>query len=250
MLSQSIDTLGWCNEFRSEKNKYEVESKLGKGLTSVVWKSGDRAVKHYSIKYRHTKEIESANLELLTQIDGVPTLIDKGTDFIVMTPVGTALSNNNWCESQIRSLFTTLEAIHSRGLVHRDLRLSNLATYLHNQQAQTLILDWGFATKANEEVDYRGCLHFAHEEVLNSPKFPKISSLPKHDLCMLVKVFHSMIFNTGDDLVALGQEKEKILSYWNSVIKPNSLWTNMLQRCESLDYEFISSELCKNFSTK
>jgi len=247
LLSQSIDTLGWCNEFQSETNKYEVESKLGKGLTSVVWKSGDRAVKHYSVNYCHTKELESSNLELLAHIDGVPTLIDKGTDFIVMTPVGTALSNN-WMESQIRSLFTTLQAVHARGLVHRDLRLSNIATYLRNQQAEALILDWGFAVKAGEEVDYRGSLHFAHEEVLNSPNFPKVTSLPKHDLCMLVKVFHSMILNTGDALNAFGQDRKKISSYWNSAIMPDSLWKTLLSRCESLDYLFISSELCKNFS--
>lgn len=91
MLCAPFHLLGYqVSQFQSELSCYEVSQRLGAGITASVWKANDLAVKHYLPQYQHLRDHEAKILTSLSTLSNpaIPTLVDSGTDFIVIRPVG------------------------------------------------------------------------------------------------------------------------------------------------------------------
>jgi predicted Ser/Thr protein kinase len=240
LLSQLPELLGWCGQFVVNARTYDVEKKLGEGLTSTVWESEGCAIKQYRADFKDIKLDEIRFLKLMTEIENVPHLVEIGDDFIIMEPVGKKIEI--LCKYHIRSLLKTLEAVHALGIVHRDVRLTNIVEL----NGAVLLLDWGYATNANMSAPYRGSIHYASNDILASNDFPNIVAIPQHDLYMLVRVVY--VYITHFDISQFAKDdRVGLANHWNTAL--TGLWSPFDNFCDKLDYASLSSLLCDLFGS-
>eukprot|EP00980_Cylindrotheca_fusiformis_P000816 scaffold210_cov103-Cylindrotheca_fusiformis.AAC.1 len=64
-------------------------------------------------------------------------------------------------EVMVRKVFEALEYAHNKGYVHLDIRPENII--VDCQQNNVMVSDWGVASKLGEEIGFRGCFPYAHD---------------------------------------------------------------------------------------
>jgi hypothetical protein len=81
-----------------------------------------------------------------------------------------------------------MDYAHGKGWAHLDIHPSNIIV---TKSCEVLLIDWGCAAKMeNEIVGFRGCLTFAHDELLlRKDKSMKWAPMKKHDEASLAFTF-------------------------------------------------------------
>lgn len=139
------------------------------------------------------------------------------------------------------SILCILKSAHSHGIVHRDLRLTNI---LITDDGQPLLIDWGYAAPVGIAAPHRGSLHYASNEILTSDLE---SIIPKaaDDLHMLFKVTYVHFF--GSDGLPTADDPLAIAAFWDTKLE-SPFYQNILKACDLCDYDLLSS-LCQFIPT-
>jgi len=105
-------------------------------------------------QYKEQLQNELTLLQLfeVRKIPLLPRIIDSVEDFLVIQPLGDPFKK--FSLKSLINFFKTLKEVHSAGYIHRDIRSTNLIQY-HDD---VYLIDWGFACKIGENIDFAGKL--------------------------------------------------------------------------------------------
>ena len=145
--------------------QYDYTSYLGAGASSSVlcYYQGNEsvAVKFYDGVAMDILERESEILRKLEGVNGVPKIVLRGENHLVITPVGRKLHSSDFSADLLQKYIQVVKDIHQKGVLHMDLRLPNLM--LQDDGKTPLIVDFGFAR--TEEGPLSKLLGGANEKV-------------------------------------------------------------------------------------
>lgn len=114
-----------------------ISSFLGSGLTSTVYKCDNFLGQAVAVKifkgrgcFHELAREEGAHLNQLKGVPGVPTFVAAASDgsFLLLSPVGKRVPKEvpKQAKDHWPGIVDALEGAHSKGLVHRDVRLGNI----------------------------------------------------------------------------------------------------------------------------
>ncbi|MFO0677817.1 MAG: serine/threonine-protein kinase [Polyangiaceae bacterium] len=154
---------------------YRLVAPLGRGASSVVWLAEDeRTGTTVAVKALHPSDSARAKFEerferevrILGRLHGasgvrlVASGDHGGVPFVVMEHVrGITLARLlrrkghlglPFVGHLVRSLLATLAAVHAEGVVHRDVKPSNLVVEGTTDRARLALVDFGLATSVDE----------------------------------------------------------------------------------------------------
>lgn len=171
------------------KNRYEIVELLGKGGFGTTYKAIDHLVNRF-VAIKCSEGSMSHEARILKALNNVPNIshiydyfsYDKKY-FIVMKLIhGKALSafradsggtiSINVLKELLPSALITLDQMHERGIVHRDISPGN---FLVNDDNQLVLIDFGSATSIKEN-SLRSNIIFTHKG-LDAPENNKLSEL-------------------------------------------------------------------------
>lgn len=242
LLSAPLDSLGFNRPiFEVDNRAYHVKSLLGEGLTSSVWSDGTVAIKQYKPKYYDIQQNEVAILETLATLNSpnLPKLVDKGNRFIVMSPLGTSFLPIT--RRSVKAVLNILKQAHEVGIVHRDLRLSNIIKV----GDEIVLIDWGFASEHSKQpVSFRGNIHCAAPDVLEA-NLDTYVPYPKHDLHTFARAIYveTLKDSPGDTL-----DRLQIAEFWDKAFVEGA-WKKIAEAAELCDYASLASllgDFCPN----
>ena len=79
-----------------------------------------------------------------------------------------------------RHLLESLETMHANGIIHRDIRPSNIVVCPH---LNLVLIDWASAAETQTATAYVGTTHYAAEDVLLALENIEVPiPSPEHDL--------------------------------------------------------------------
>jgi tRNA A-37 threonylcarbamoyl transferase component Bud32 len=116
-----------------------------------------------------------------------------------------------------------LDHAHSRGIAHLDVRPSNIIVSRKGQaESEALhvqLIDWGLAARFEKSLSgFRGCLPYAHDELL-APKSKKDwLPAPKHDFASLAYTLTTLVFR-----MELGSSSIPWHGFFDKCVKPVAL---------------------------
>lgn len=143
-----------------------------------------------SISSRDLSLKENEFLKQLEGVHGVPSCAEAADDgsFLAIFPVGKRIGTSVPKEARkhLADLVDTLKAVHSKGIVHRDVRLGNIVLL---DGPSFMLIDWGFACCTGRRLTFHGSLLTASKEVLVQYIQNRSSVLcrPEDDLVFYVK---------------------------------------------------------------
>ncbi|GET02842.1 kinase-like domain-containing protein [Rhizophagus clarus] len=225
---------------------------IGEGRTSLVYEGiyDDEivAVKIAKKKdYLPCFEREITVLEDLANLNSphIPKVLLNNESTIVMSQLGERV--NNFRKKDIKDIITTLKEVHSRNIIHRDLRKYN---FLRDSLDNILIIDWGYSTYSYENSSFTGALDSMPDEVLESIiKDYDIVYGPKIDLICFIRSFYLMIHRISLDLYPKDDIKTRaqmMMNFWNEHGK-SELWGSIYLAAENLDYTKLIQEMERLF---
>lgn len=115
----------------------------------------------------------------------VPTVVETEGRWSLISPKGISLKRENVTKQHIDRLVRTLKIIHDAGIIHRDVRVSNIFCL---DSERILLNDWGSSVQADQQVLYAG----APEPHIHPAILPHVTNAdvyvpaPEHDLYTLV----------------------------------------------------------------
>lgn len=204
-LKEQINSV-YKSNFLNQISKYNVIGCdiLGKGGFGVCCfaldkKSGEPCAIKFSSKDKYNEELEKeANILCeLYDIEFLPKLhyFEESNDsipYLVEDILGPSMRKiYDFCEGEIDiktlcnigiDLFSCLNAIHEKGILHRDIRLDNLCWDILNTNSihpDIIIIDYGLSIKEqySQAGDYPGNYEYAPVDVLEGAKLIK-----KHEI--------------------------------------------------------------------
>jgi predicted Ser/Thr protein kinase len=218
---------------------------LGQGVSSQVFytffREAPAAVKMYlGDKYRELEQ-ECQTLQAISGIPGVPeflTKCDKQCAFL-MRPVGEPVSQLSLPE--VKQLFpplvSTLQQVHEKGLVHRDIRPANLV--LVKNPDHLVLIDWGFSAPADTPLYYQGTTKTASDRVLKLLAEEQPFAVGRSDdLISLVRTA-ALLQSHTKGMPESKNDYTGILEYWRPVSK--SFLAPLFQAASNADYKTLSS---------
>tara|TARA_B100001758_G_C18356828_1_gene583224 strand:- start:49 stop:900 length:852 start_codon:yes stop_codon:yes gene_type:complete len=152
---------------------YKVLEKLGSGSQGEIFKAIDKTENTVALKiFKHPSNgvYEFHMLKYLQShaniIDVYDTYQDKGDVYVVMEYMNgdnlfvflqkvKHLLTENIIRGIIKSILNGLKHIHSKGVVHRDLKLENI---MINEQNKIKIIDFGLAAKYEVSKNERNAI--------------------------------------------------------------------------------------------
>ncbi|CAG8667679.1 502_t:CDS:1, partial [Paraglomus brasilianum] len=122
----------------------------------------------------------------------IPKILLQNDNTLVMTPVGERIINLR--KKDISDIITTFQKVHSRGIIHRDLKKFNFLRNLDDSSENILIIDWGYSTNNSESTTFSGALGCMPDYVLQSLiNGEEIVYGPQVDLICFVRLFYLML---------------------------------------------------------
>ena len=246
------------------------ESCLGQGLTSEVYsfpahvrQYSDAVAKRYRANYDGVLRHERSILAKLVNIPGTPKIVAKSReDVLIMRPLGdpvqrASAGSNYLTRRHIVELVDIIRASHGRGIVHRDVRLSNMLLSGKKSDRKMLLIDWGFAVDLGspEPVDdfimKGGTLTTASPRILEHYMDQRIPPpLKCDDLQALVRTMYLYRYSAADKqmkAICPGSNyhidiARKVEQFW-SVALQQSPWNQFEQMALKLRYKELATEL-------
>ena len=140
-------------------NKYEIINELGKGSFGKVFKGKNiRSNDEVAIKIQHKgiTEIlkhEAKIYKYLQDISGVPMIknygMDNGYNYLVLDLLDFSLESSNINNEEAIKYFidsiNIIEIIHSKGVIHRDIKPDNFLISKKNGENMLYIIDFGLS---------------------------------------------------------------------------------------------------------
>eukprot|EP01124_Arcella_intermedia_P030589 TRINITY_DN6725_c0_g1_i5.p1 TRINITY_DN6725_c0_g1~~TRINITY_DN6725_c0_g1_i5.p1 ORF type:complete len:367 (-),score=21.89 TRINITY_DN6725_c0_g1_i5:22-1122(-) len=237
-LQSYPDDLGHCPPGNKD---YEVMSVLGRGRTSDVYlvrnSQPATVMKCFKTNYLPFLQIELENLKQLVDCSNIPKVQFVAKEFLVLFPKGEPV--RYFHPQYVRQLINLLCVVHSRGIVHRDIRPSNLLEV----NGTIYLIDWGFATVTGSLNTFQGTFHYAADDVLMTKDLSQFRYLPKYDLYSVVRcVFifaHRYLRKTLDRFTI--EDGKRIIEFYDNHM--DSTWKKMYEFCENMAYTQLSSYL-------
>ena len=152
----------------------------------------------------------------------VPTVQGSEGVWLIITPYGTPFTPVLLKMNHVRMLVATLQAVHGAGIVHRDVRFSNIFLL---EDGSVLLNDWGSSARIGVLQEVAGCPdQWRHPELRG---VTECAPQPKHDL-------YSLVVSIGN-LVAPGTKD----TFRNSVFDKAIVAANMC------NYEGVAKALAE-----
>ncbi|RIA84439.1 kinase-like domain-containing protein [Glomus cerebriforme] len=243
ILESSPEELGWVEPtLKFDNETIKLVRSVGVGRTSVVYK-GTLSSNNVSVAVKMAKkadylscfEREKNVLEELSSLNSlhIPKILFSNDNTLVMTPFCEKI--NNLQKKDIRDIIITLQNVHGRGIIHRDLRKFNFLRNLGDLDKNILIVDWGYSTNNSESTSsFAGALECMPDYVLQSLiSDEEITYEPRIDLICFVRSFYLMLhrpsldripFDKADDIK---QRAGMLLNFWGDCGQ-SDVWDNIL----------------------
>ncbi|RHZ66453.1 hypothetical protein Glove_307g45 [Diversispora epigaea] len=254
ILECNREDLGWVDpsiEFNSDTVK--LVRSINTGRTSIVYEGKLNDMDSVVVKlakkedYSSCFEVEKNMLQNLENIPHIPKLLLYKENSLVTSPLGTKVKN--FQKEDIRNIIETLRIVHSRNIVHMDLRRYN---FIRDDSGKILIIDWGYSVLKNGNGRFAGALECMPDDIL---KFlvngEQITYLPYIDLICLVRSFYLMLHKpTKTDIKRISfngvydfkSRAKDALAFWSSHGK-SDFWQKIHQEANDLNYDNLIKEL-------
>lgn len=180
--------------------RFQLKHQIGKGRWSVVYKGLDTVNDaNVAIKLEEIHELElpllyreAKIMKHLRNVIGIPTLIESGCtsthNYIALELLDASLYELHQAKKlssisvlhRAEQLLSTLEGIHSKNILHRDLKPKNLMA----KAAATYLIDFGLASVKKQAIKRAP----SPDRVIGTPSFASLSALlgldqfPRDDL--------------------------------------------------------------------
>lgn len=153
-----------------------------------------------------------------------------------------------------------LQSLHKLGYAHRDVRPANLLRVFRENKHETLIIDFGFASKINTSMRYNGTWETASDNVLLQLKNGDMVQVKaEDDLESLIKSMVLLLFNDkhyGDPIrkhLSLRQVDRsvaavKISKQWEDIKKQpmiESIFSDLWDDAKKCSYEELKNKMVK-----
>jgi serine/threonine protein kinase len=242
------------------RNKYRLGRKIGSGsfgdiyLGTNITTGEEIAIKLESIKTKHPQlHIESRFYKSMNGTVGIPSIKWCGTEgdynVMVMELLGPSLEDLfNFCNRRFTlktvllladQLISRIESIHTRSVIHRDIKPDNFLMGLGRKGNLVYTIDFGLAKKYR---DHRTHEHIPYKENKNLTGTARYASINTH---------MGKEQSRRDDLESLGY----VLMYFNRGSLP---WQGLKAATKRQKYERICEkkistsieELCRGFPSE
>jgi len=124
--------------------------------------------------------------------------------------------------------------------VHRDISFRNI--FLDNTNDKLFLNDWGFSSKTNEEVNFRGNIKFAPDVLLqlnSRSSSAKYSPEPWHDLETVVKLAYAA---QHPQYWPVAEHSGALLAFWETQLRL-TLWPTLIDAARRSDYNELKRRL-------
>ena len=233
----SLADLGYCLPEVYVDENVQLVKYLGHGLSGHVyegkWKGQSVVVKVHKDEGRMKRE--QTNLQYLKQnnVENVAKLVgvDKEHLALLLTPVAEPLTFSSLNCQHIHKLVHTLLQIHKLGLVHCDVKQSNI--FVLNEQ-NVLLNDLGSAINTNA-IAHEGVLLEASDYILNfmDSKLP-VKPRPQDDLHALAR----SVYLNDHPKAYIKRDHSSIRHFWKCCPE---VYQNIFELAENSDCTKLST---------
>ena len=257
MISLPIDLLGYQSpSLKFLGNEVQTLDFLGFGITSAVYKTGTPNV---FCKVIYDDIILQSEFKIMVEITNLSKKLPKDSALVTTLVIDTLeLKPNDNCllmnhighyfdsegdslkHYHIKSLVLLLKFLHSNGLLHRDIRPSNLVCC----NGTLTLIDFGFACKINEKTAYAGSKRTVSNSVLTKLMNGNYSLvfLPSDDLESVVKTLFCYLRPTVYSKIKNQEDYSIILQFWESSLT-QPFWVDALRFARACEYDLLSDHL-------
>ena len=190
---------------------------------------------------------EGAMLGTLSGIRGIPVLHDSwstlsGMRCLLMSPLCLPLA----IPLEALDIISTLREMHRRGIVHRDVRPSNI---LKTAEGAVTLIDFGFAVSSEAPVPFAGSVAYASESQLDAFVAGGCRAVTAaDDLVALVKTCASLVDEALHGSLQLHRAQRHPVVYlrdtWETWFGENDVaWRDAATRAMAGDYDGVASTL-------
>jgi serine/threonine protein kinase len=176
----------------------------------------------------------------------VPRLVAEGNLVIVASPCGVGikdLSGHVAIFALCAGLCDGLKSIHQAGLVHRDVRPSNIVVLSATEHTAVLV-EWAASRHLEGANEYKGpfegTVYYAAVSVLEQLADSKASQIvvsPATDLESLVYSAYVLLRGTSSALLVSKDCYGDISRQWQEQFKNSTRWQERLGLARSCDYD-------------
>lgn len=226
-----------CMIFPFSEVSVTTSKTLGEGAHGRVWMVVENP--SWVLKEFHggDAQAEAHALKTIGPAAAIPAIIASSKDHLLLMPRGEKLSDavsvkGRWplLLGVAISVVGALQTAHSRDLVHRDVRASNIVVVMEGENpSMPYLIDWASACVAGKRLPYSGTTYFASVAVLEQMMAQKweVTVKPKDDL-------ESLVFTIAAELSA-ELETKLFLMQKNDVAGIASLWVTMISEWPALN---------------
>jgi serine/threonine protein kinase len=256
IMESSPQDLGWVEPsltFGSDTVK--LIRSIGVGRTSIVYEGELNESEPVVVKmakkndYLPCFETEMSVLENLSTLNSphIPKILHHDDNALVMTPIGVRV--NNLRREDIGNIITTLRDVHSRGIIHRDIRKFNFIRMIDDLMENIIIVDWGYSIHNGIPTPFAGALECMPDNVLQSLINDEVITYgPQVDLICFVRSFYLMLHRPSLDRVPFDkqddvkQRAQILLDFWSDSRK-SVVWAQIYNSIDKLDYNQLVRDL-------